>query len=68
MRVAEALGQYPESPCVGICRIGGDGCCEGCLRTLDEIASWGEMTAAERSKVYAALAKRNHGNGPKGRE
>ena len=68
MRTAETLGQYPESPCIGICRIGDDGCCEGCLRTLDEIARWGEMTAAERGEVYAALAGRRVCNGPQGWE
>ena len=28
------------SPCVGICVLGADGLCDGCLRTLDEIAAW----------------------------
>ncbi|HUN91380.1 MAG TPA: DUF1289 domain-containing protein, partial [Burkholderiaceae bacterium] len=29
------------SPCVNVCHIEpGTGCCEGCLRTLDEIAGW----------------------------
>jgi predicted Fe-S protein YdhL (DUF1289 family) len=32
--------------------------CAGCLRTLDEIARWGEMTDAEREVVVASLAAR----------
>ncbi|MGH8226133.1 MAG: Grx4 family monothiol glutaredoxin [Gammaproteobacteria bacterium] len=60
------FAQYPDSPCIGTCRIGADGCCEGCLRTLDEIACWGEMTDAERVQVYATLAKRNLRQGPLG--
>lgn len=36
------------SPCIGICHLGGDGYCEGCLRSGDEIARWLAMTPAER--------------------
>lgn len=36
------------SPCIGICRLGGDGLCEGCLRSGEEIARWLAMTPAER--------------------
>ena len=58
MRAEEALAQYPDSPCVGICRLGDDGHCEGCLRTLDEIARWGEMAADERLAVFRSLEER----------
>lgn len=36
------------SPCVGICRLGDDGYCEGCLRSGDEIARWIAMSQDER--------------------
>lgn len=39
------------SPCIGICRLGADGCCEGCLRTGDEIARWIAMGEAERRRL-----------------
>jgi predicted Fe-S protein YdhL (DUF1289 family) len=32
--------------------------CVGCLRTLEEIARWGEMTNEERRAVLAAIASR----------
>ena len=32
--------------------------CLGCYRTLGEVARWGEMTDAERSRVLARLAAR----------
>ena len=35
--------------------------CTGCLRTLDEIARWGEMTEVERRLVMASLASRPRG-------
>ena len=35
--------------------------CAGCLRTLDEIASWGELTEAERAMVMANLSTRRAG-------
>ena len=32
--------------------------CLGCRRTLDEIASWGQMTDAEQRAVLAQLPQR----------
>jgi predicted Fe-S protein YdhL (DUF1289 family) len=34
------------------------GLCKGCLRTLDEIASWSGMSDAEREKILAGLQQR----------
>lgn len=39
------------SPCVGICHLGADGYCEGCLRSGDEIARWIAMGEAERRRL-----------------
>lgn len=39
------------SPCIGICTVDAAGVCEGCLRTLDEIARWSTMGDAERLRV-----------------
>lgn len=36
------------SPCIGVCRLGVDGYCVGCLRSGDEIAAWLRMSDAER--------------------
>jgi len=36
------------SPCIGLCQLGADGLCEGCLRSGDEIARWLSMSEAER--------------------
>jgi len=46
------------SPCVGICVIRTDGLCDGCLRTLDEIARWSTASPAERRAINAALPGR----------
>jgi predicted Fe-S protein YdhL (DUF1289 family) len=34
------------------------GFCEGCLRTIDEIASWGTMSQEQRSAVLEELRQR----------
>jgi len=34
------------------------GLCEGCLRTLDEIATWSVMSDAEKRTVLAQLSAR----------
>lgn len=39
------------SPCIGICRLGSDGLCEGCLRSGDEIARWVAMGESERRRL-----------------
>ena len=45
------------SPCSGVCRIdAASGLCAGCHRTLDEIAGWQSMGAAERRAVGRRLA------------
>jgi predicted Fe-S protein YdhL (DUF1289 family) len=49
---------YP-SPCVNVCRMNeATGLCEGCLRTLDEIACWSLLDDAEKSAVWDQLAQR----------
>lgn len=48
-----------KSPCTKICQIDrSSGLCLGCFRTLDEIAAWGGMSAADRERVMADLARR----------
>lgn len=47
------------SPCISICRMDTQsGLCEGCLRTLDEIADWGAMPDAGRRAVLGAIEAR----------
>jgi len=48
-----------ESPCVKICTLDArSGLCLGCGRTIDEIARWTAMGAAERSRVTGELPSR----------
>ena len=47
------------SPCVEVCRMdAASGYCEGCRRSLAEIASWSEYTPAEKRAVLALLPAR----------
>ena len=47
------------SPCTGVCRIDAQvGWCEGCRRTLDEIAVWSTLDEAARQRVCDALPLR----------
>jgi predicted Fe-S protein YdhL (DUF1289 family) len=47
------------SPCINVCRMNPDtGLCEGCQRTLDEIAAWSGMSAEEKRAVLARLQAR----------
>jgi len=42
--------EAPVSPCIGVCRMGVDGLCVGCRRTLAEIARWGTMSDDDRRR------------------
>jgi uncharacterized protein len=47
------------SPCINICRMHeATGWCEGCLRSLDEIAAWGGLDDNARRGVLQALRAR----------
>jgi hypothetical protein len=39
------------TPCIGICTLGSDGLCEGCLRNGDEIAAWSRLGDDERLRI-----------------
>ena len=48
-----------STPCIKICVIDPvSKLCEGCGRTLAEIAQWGRLSEAERLAIMAMLPKR----------
>ena len=63
-RVAEMAqraddGPHVPSPCQSVCVMHpGTGWCEGCLRTLDEIAAWSGMDRPQKQAVWAQLPER----------
>jgi len=63
-RVAEMAplageGKHVPSPCQSVCIMHpGTGWCEGCLRSLAEIADWSRMDAAAKQAVWAQLPAR----------
>ena len=53
------------SPCISVCRIEpSSGLCEGCLRTLDEIARWGSMNDDAQRAVLDAIDARREQRAP----
>ena len=47
------------SPCRSVCKMSTvTGLCIGCLRTLDEIAAWGQMSPEERAAVMREITQR----------
>ena len=47
------------SPCTSVCRMDArTGWCEGCLRTLEEIAAWAELDDADKRLVWRRLDER----------
>jgi len=53
-----ADGPVP-SPCISICRMDAStGWCEGCFRTLDEIASWATLRDDAKRRLWSELEQR----------
>lgn len=57
--MADDASRRVPSPCISICRMSeATGLCEGCLRTLDEIAAWSVLDEDDRRAVWDAIARR----------
>ncbi|UCH50264.1 MAG: DUF1289 domain-containing protein [Betaproteobacteria bacterium] len=53
------MTEQVASPCVNICQLNPEtGYCIGCMRTIDEIADWLEMTNEEKRQVLNQLEER----------
>jgi uncharacterized protein len=51
-------GDVP-SPCLSVCRMDpAKELCEGCYRTLDEIAAWSRMRDEAKREVWEAIGRR----------
>ncbi|MBK5933961.1 hypothetical protein C8N32_11641 [Rhodovulum imhoffii] len=49
----------PLTPCIDICKIDRESrLCEGCYRSIDEIAAWSRLSNAERADIMATLPAR----------
>lgn len=57
---ARPSGNGPcPSPCINVCRMNPTrGYCEGCWRTLEEIAAWSQLSDADKRAVWARLDAR----------
>lgn len=50
---------FVPSPCVKVCALDAHtGYCVGCLRTIDEVAGWVEMTPEEKRAVLDRIEQR----------
>jgi predicted Fe-S protein YdhL (DUF1289 family) len=56
-----------ESPCIKVCTIdAASRLCVGCLRSIDEIASWASLGRERRLAVMAELPGRRRARGKGG--
>ncbi|WP_439684115.1 DUF1289 domain-containing protein [Cupriavidus oxalaticus] len=47
------------SPCRNVCRMdAASGYCEGCLRTIEEIAGWSSASDEDKRRIWAQLPRR----------
>ena len=51
---------HVPSPCISVCRMDAStGWCEGCLRTIDEIAGWSTFDDNAKRAVWDAIEMRH---------
>jgi predicted Fe-S protein YdhL (DUF1289 family) len=50
--------ERPQSPCIKVCVLAPGNRCVGCLRTVDEIAAWGTMSAEAQWALIRVLEER----------
>lgn len=56
---AQDTAQPVVSPCTSVCQIDtSTGLCQGCLRTLDEIACWGSADEGFKRLVWTRIEAR----------
>ncbi|MFZ2738829.1 MAG: DUF1289 domain-containing protein [Burkholderiaceae bacterium] len=49
----------PPSPCLSVCIIGADnGWCQGCFRTIEEVAAWPELDRQAKREVWLRIEQR----------
>ena len=57
-REIDPAGRVP-SPCISVCRMdAATGLCEGCFRTLDEIADWSMASDDAKRALWQTLVRR----------
>lgn len=53
------VASHVASPCIDICRIDpATGWCEGCQRSIDEIAAWGSLDDVAKRAIWKRLPAR----------
>jgi uncharacterized protein len=60
-RVAQVLDQAADlpSPCQSICVMDSHSrWCKGCLRSIDEIATWGQLSDEHKRQIWTQIAWR----------
>ena len=61
--VAQKSGQDIPSPCIAVCTMHPTtGLCEGCWRSLDEIAAWSRASDADKHAIWARIVQRINGS------
>ena len=59
VRQATTTGGAVISPCISVCRMdAASGLCEGCFRTLEEIADWSGLDDTGRRAIWMNIGQR----------
>jgi len=54
-----AVAGFTASPCINVCVMNADsGLCQGCWRTLDEIAAWSSASDEQKRGIWQRIQQR----------
>jgi len=54
-----AVAEPTASPCINVCVMNADsGLCDGCWRTLDEIAAWSGASDEQKRRIWQHIRQR----------
>ncbi|MGE3347134.1 MAG: DUF1289 domain-containing protein [Ramlibacter sp.] len=64
-QLVKQAGAEVPSPCVSVCRMNGQTAwCDGCFRSLDEIAGWGRLDDGGKRVIWDRIAQRARASAP----
>nr|WP_061535492.1 DUF1289 domain-containing protein [Collimonas arenae] len=57
--VDRAAHNDSASPCINVCVMNAaSGLCDGCQRTIDEIAAWGSASLEQKRRIWQLIRQR----------
>ena len=54
----------PQSPCISVCVLDGQGICQGCFRSADEVTDWWMASTQRKREILQYASERREASFP----